>query len=318
MQYDVIIIGGGVAGLSAAITASSEGLKTAVLDGQTRFGGQAGTSTLIENFIGFPNGISGDELIKRSLTQCVKFGVDFFAPFNVVSFVNDNNLFSVISDEGETLYAKSIILATGVVYRADSIKNLSRFVNYGVYYQSPDIRSVYKHENICIIGGANSAGQAAMYLSECKDCSITLIVRGHHLEDKMSAYLCNRIEGCKNITILNETEVVSCVGHDSLTGLFIKNINQDNERLIDCDRLFVLIGAKPKTKWLLNSFIDLDDNGYILTGDDSELNCMTSSPGIFAAGDIVSGTNKRVTSAVASGANCISDIHKYLSTWNKR
>lgn len=317
-MYDVIIVGGGIAGLSAAINAASEGLKTCIIDGQTRFGGQAGTSTLIENFIGFPQGISGDDLIKHTLTQAAKFGVEFFAPFNVINIQKDYvaSVFSVWSDENELLTGKTVVLATGVVYRADHIKNLSRFVNFGVYYQSPSVRQKYTDKNICVVGGANSAGQAACFLAGNKDCNITLIIRGNALEDKMSYYLCDRLKNLKNIDVRTNCTITECNGYECLESLKVeatvpaKDIY--SKATILCDRLFVLIGATPKTQWL-KDLVKLDDKNFVVAGNLGYVT-QTLTSGLFAAGDIVSGSIKRVSSAAGSGASCIPDIHNYLKT----
>lgn len=332
MDYDLIIIGGGPAGLSAAVNAASEGLSTLICDSQTRFGGQAGTSTLIENLLGFPEGITGDELTKRSLTQAAKFGVEFKAPFNVCDITKIKDGWKISSDEEESVTTKVILLANGVTYRADGVKNVSRFAGLGVSYSSPSLSVKYDRQNVCVVGGANSAGQAAVHLAGCTHCKVTLIIRGNSIEDRMSTYLIDKIKKLPNIEVLTGTVVDECKGYSELESITVKEVKKpgtetglEELREVKCDKLFILIGAKPKTHWL-KGIVPLDENGFILTDGKAATTTEWSRfhenripfytetvPGIFVAGDIRSGSIKRVVAAAGEGGRAVSDIHSYLS-----
>lgn len=333
MDFDLLIVGGGPAGLSAAVNAASEGLRTVICDSQTRFGGQAGTSTLIENLLGFPEGITGDDLTKRSLTQAAKFGVEFKAPFNVSNIEKIEDGWRVESDEEDVITAKVILLANGVTYRADGVKNVSRFAGLGVSYSSPSLSVKYDHTHVCVIGGANSAGQAAVHLAGCKDCKVTVIVRGHSMDDKMSAYLVNKIKKLPNIEVLTSAVVDECKGYSELESIDVSirpDVSRPAElRTIKCGKLFVLIGAKPKTHWL-KGIVPLDENGFIKTDGDAVETpewkgykvdrrpfYTETIPGIFVAGDIRSGSIKRVVAAAGEGGRAVSDIHSYLALQHK-
>jgi thioredoxin reductase (NADPH) len=334
-EVDIMIIGGGPAGLSAAINAASEGLSTILCDSTQRFGGQAGSSSLIENFLGFPDGVSGELLTKLAIKQAAKFNVDFKAPFNATRIMKkSNDTFDVCSDDEEIVNCKVVLLAMGVNYKSLNARNIARFIGCGVSYGSPSLSENYSGKIIGVIGGANSAGQAAHFLSSCIDCKVVLIIRGDKIEDKMSRYLIEKIEKSPNIEVLTHTEVIDARGGTDLEGVIIKT--KDGNKDIDMERLFILIGAKPKTVWLKDVVV-LDDNGFILTGNEvshhkiwtrggrkwNKMNGIykplssETVPGIFAAGDVRASSVKRVSNAIGEGARAINDIHQYLAKWKE-
>lgn len=313
MKYDLAVIGSGAAGLSAAMNASSEKLKTVVVEKQQRLGGQAGSSSLIENFLGFPNGISGAELISRAVQQTYKFGAEFRCPYYVNNLIKEKDCWTLINDDEEEIQTKVVLLATGVEYIYLQALNLARFIGCGVSYGSPSLSENFSQMNICVVGGANSAGQAAAYLAKSTGCNVKLLIRGESIEDKMSYYLIEKISKCPNVEVLTNTSVIETHGSLELERIVI-NCNGIKQEL-SCNRLFVLIGAKPKTAWL-KQWVKLDKNGFILTGenlDGENLLPTQACDGIFAAGDIVSDSVKRVAGAVGNGAMAINFIHRYLS-----
>lgn len=321
--YDLIIVGAGPAGLSAAVNGASEALNTVVLDREDRFGGQAGTSTLIENYPGFPEGLTGEELATRMVSQAVKFNAEFQAPFPVEGFeVTDEGI--VVQDEAALFIGNSVILSGGVQYRRHMARNLAAYLGRGVRYGSPTLSSRYEDKDLLVVGGANSAGQAARHLAKSAGCKVHLIVRGNSIDTKMSAYLADHIRAAENIEVHTETEITAVDGDDKLRKVTVKTKSGD-ERDMDADRLFLLIGAVPKTKWL-PSEVTCDRHGFILTGTDlpdeirdrfaeqcgrAPFGQETSVPGLFAAGDVRHGTTKRVASAVGEGVGAIQDIHRY-------
>lgn len=304
--YDLAVIGGGIAGLSASINAASEGLSTVILDGATQFGGQAGTASLIENLVGFPKGISGKDLTSLSIEQADKFGVEFKSPFFVNHLERNNGLWFLRSDDYETIQSKTVLLSMGVTYKSLEVNNLSRFSGVGLSYGSPSLSENFVKKTVVVVGGANSAGQAAVYLSGCKDCHVHLVVRSGSIEDKMSSYLSERVKTIPNITIWTNTEVIK--GEGSLNLQSVTLCTEDGQKSVDCDRMFVLIGAKPKTSWLKEIYPDiLDENGFVLT--DKDLMVM---PGMYAAGDIRAESVKRVGSALGEGSRTVNGIHRHL------
>lgn len=321
---NLVIVGGGAAGLSAAINASSEGLSTILCDSASQFGGQAGTSSLIENLMGFPQGISGKDLMLRSIEQASRFNVDFRAPFNVIDLKKDKGCWTVQNDEGDVITCSAVLLSIGVTYRALNAKNIARFMGQGgISYGSPIMGGNYKGQNIAIIGGANSAGQAAVYLSQHSNTTVHLIVRSESIRDKMSDYLCSKIEASSNIIVHTKTEVLEAGGKHKLQYIHVKMNGEEAD--IYLDKMYVLIGAKPKTKWL-EGIVPMDKNGFILTGasaKESLKNAMPNLtreflpteclPGVFVAGDVRAESVKRVAAAIGEGSRAISDIHAYLA-----
>lgn len=315
-MYDLAIIGSGAAGLSAAINASSEKLKTVILEKQLRLGGQAGSSSLIENFVGFPQGITGDDLIRRTVQQAHRFGTEFLCPFYVMH-INFTDVWNIESDDEQIIQARAVLLATGVDYIYLPATDLSRYIGCGVSYGSPSLSENFDNSHIVVVGGANSAGQAAAYLAKTYSCSIKLLIRSHSIHEKMSHYLIEKIRSFSNIEVLTNTHVLQARGELCLETLLLNCNNEQKE--IPCNRMFVLIGAKPKTAWLKN-IVNLDTNGFVYTGEDQEMknnkNLLPTQAcvhGIFAAGDIVSGSTKRVAAAVGGGAMAVNFIHKFLN-----
>lgn len=322
-EHDLVIIGGGPAGLSAAINAASERMGTLLVDGDDQFGGQAGTSTLIENYPGFTEGVTGAELTSSMVSQALKFNVELQAPLRVEEIVPGENGIQV-QDELEGYVGKAVLVSCGVQYRRHTATNLAGYLGRGVSYGSPRLSSEYHDQQLFVVGGANSAGQAAMYLSRHTDCRVHMLVRGTNIEEKMSAYLSDRITEAPNIEVHTETDLIEVNGDDGLKEVTISK--QGEMVKMDADRLFLLIGAIPKTKWLPPE-VARDQYGFVLVGgdlpeevrDEFEDRCSrqpyareTSVPGLFVAGDVRSGSIKRVASAVGDGSAVVPEIHRYL------
>jgi thioredoxin reductase (NADPH) len=325
-MYDTIIIGGGPAGISAAINAASEGLYTLLVDGHSQLGGQAGTSTFIENYAGFPCGVTGEDLMSKMITQMGRFGARSQAPAKIIRIERqDSGLLTLRDDDGDEYTGKTVVLAGGVQYLKLKVNNLASFLGRGVTYGSPSLSQSYSNQKIYVVGGANSAGQAAMHLATCENCEVHLLVRGSDVRDKMSDYLVCRLMEATNVTIHHNAEVIDVDGHGQLSGLTIRQDGDEQE--VPADQLFVLIGAKPKTNWL-DGCVDRDSRGFVLAGSDlgdvarkefvntcdrQPFANETSRPGIFVAGDIRSGSTKRVAASVGDGAVTIPQVHRALA-----
>lgn len=307
--YDLAIIGGGMAGLSAAINASAEGIKTVLLEYSSSFGGQAGSASLIENYLGFPEGVSGKKLTDISMEQAYKFGTDFINPFHVAGITaNDTNLI-IESDDDDHVHTHSIVIASGMSWKTIEAKNVSRFVGLGVQYGSPLINEDHSGKTIIIAGGANSAGQAAMFLSECKNCNVILLIRNASNTGTMSEYLANRVTNQKNITVCTEAEILEAKGKTSLEEVVV--MCSGKEMTFKADKLYILIGGKPRTSWVDPDFIKKDEEGFIVAGNWG-VPYETNTKGIFAVGDVRSGAVRRVSNAVGEGASCINSVRSYL------
>lgn len=311
MLYDLAIIGSGPAGIAGAINAASEGLNTVVLESGLELGGQASHSSLLENVFGFPEGITGRELTSRALTQASKFKAQFLAPFNVESISQESQIhpgFTIYNDLGEAVESKSVLLTMGVSYKTLPIPNLARYIGYGVSYGSPSLSEDYTGKHLVVVGGANSAGQAAYYLATCKRCTVSLIIRGKAIEDKMSDYLIQKLRTMSNVEVMTDTNIIAV---DGLSGLQTVDCENPNKKFtLKADRLFILIGAVPRTKWLEACGCTLDKHGFVITDN----NLQTAIPGCYAAGDVRSLSVKRVQSAAGEGAMAIAQIHQYLSS----
>ena len=321
--YDVVVIGGGPAGLAAAVYAGSEGLRVALVE-RTSMGGQAGTSSLIRNYLGFPRGISGAELATRAFEQAVLFGTEMVYGGDVVGLRADGDLRIVELADGTTLVARAVVVASGVSYRTLDVASLDALQGVGVYYGSAmsEARAL-TGEHAYVVGGGNSAGQAAMHLAQYAK-SVTIVVRSNTLAASMSDYLVKSIERTPNIEIRYATEVVDGGGDGRLEWIDLKDRTDGTVERVEAAGLFVLIGAEPCTDWLPPT-VARDAWGYIATGGhcdchfDTEggrapLMFETTMPGVFAIGDARQGSVKRVASAAGEGAVCVRLIHEYLDT----
>ncbi|WP_407178221.1 FAD-dependent oxidoreductase [Bradyrhizobium sp. STM 3562] len=320
--YDVAIVGCGPAGLATAVYAASEGLTVAVLDSRA-FGGQAGASARIENYLGFPTGISGQALAGRAFTQAQKFGADIMIPMSVRSLDCSRNdgSFALSLDCGDTLRARSIVVASGARYRRPRIENLAKFEGRGVWYwASPVEARLCAEQEVVLVGGGNSAGQAAVFLSGHAR-KVLMIIRGGGLGASMSRYLIERIEATPNIELMFNAEVVALEGSEdgSLERIRWKSRLSSDEITEDIRNLFLFVGADPATSWLDGCGVTLDRGGFVVTGAQSELNqgklvpqLETSVPGVFAVGDVRSGSVKRVGGAIGEGAQVVAALHGFL------
>ncbi|MCR9133545.1 MAG: FAD-dependent oxidoreductase [bacterium] len=325
-MYDVVIIGAGPAGLAAAVYGGSEGLKTLLIEKRAP-GGQAGTSSRIENYLGFPNGLSGSDLARRAITQATRFGVEFLSPQEVVGIESQDQYKVIHLSDGSSVNAKAVVITTGVNYRKLESKGLSDFTGAGVYYGAAMTEAhAFKGKQVYIVGGGNSAGQAAMYLSTFAE-KVHIVIRRESLVSSMSSYLIDQINKTENIELLPYTEVVEACGDGNLQRLVLQNTEDESTEDVDADGLFIFIGARPYTDWVQNQIIK-NEKGFIETG--KELNkyndfakvwklertpylLETCSPGIFAAGDVRAGAMNRVASAVGEGAMSIKYVHEYLA-----
>jgi thioredoxin reductase (NADPH) len=318
-EYDTVIIGGGPAGLAAAVYGASEGLHTVVVEREAP-GGQAGTSSRIENYLGFPSGVSGDELASRALQQARRLGAEILVTRAVTGI--DPATRRICLDGGEFLGARTVILATGVTWRRLDVAGFDKLIGKGIYYGAARSEASATHGlDIHLIGAGNSAGQAALHFANHAR-SVTLVVRGDSLERSMSRYLIEQLATKSNVAVLPHSEVVAAHGDTHLAAIDIRNGTEETVLRRDCGGLFIFIGADAETGWLPDG-IARDDRGYVLTGDgvvkagrwshnrDPYL-LESSAPGIFACGDVRLSPVKRVASAVGEGSMAIAFVHKYL------
>jgi thioredoxin reductase (NADPH) len=312
--WDVLVVGAGPAGLATAVYAASEGLQTLVLDNYAA-GGQAGTTSRIENYLGFSNGISGAELAKQAQVQAEKFGSTIAICRTVTGIDCSQKPFLVNLDDGRTIASRAVVIASGAKYRKLSVPGMERFEGAGIHYSATPIE-VHRcvGEPIAIIGGGNSAGQAAMFLS-ARASHVHMLIRGPRLSSTMSDYLVQRIRASNGITLHPCSEVVGLEGNSHLSEVTWKSRETGEETRFETGHLFVMIGADPCTTWLKDC-VDLDANGFVRTSSASEERgpFETSVRGIFAVGDVRSGSVKRVASAVGEGSVVVAAIHQYLRT----
>lgn len=324
--YDVAIIGAGPAGLAAAVYGGSEGLKTLLIEKRAP-GGQAGTSSRIENYLGFPSGLSGSDLARRAITQAERFGIEFLSPAEVHRINVQDQYKSITLNTGQEIYAKSVVITTGVDYRKLEAPGMRDFTGAGIYYGAATTEAyACKNQDVYIVGGGNSAGQGAMYLSRFAK-KVYIVIRRDDLSSSMSQYLIDQIDQTENIELLSQTEIIEARGSEKLECVMLKDRKTGETRLADARALFIFIGAKPYTDWIQLDLLR-DPKGYILTGRDVQFDeafsriwkqprdpflLETCIPGVFAAGDVRSGAMNRVASAVGEGSMSISMVHKYLA-----
>lgn len=324
--FDVVIIGAGPAGLAAAVYGASEGLKTLLIERKAP-GGQAGSSSRIENYLGFPAGLSGADLTRRAISQAKRLGAEFLSPMEVNDIRQKDGYKTIVLSDGPDIISRSVVITTGVDYRKLEVPGMEQFTGAGVYYGAAMTEAAAcKDEEVYIIGGGNSAGQGAVYLSKYAR-NVYIIIRKDSLSYTMSAYLIQQIENIPNITVLSDTEIIEAEGHNCLERLTLIDVNTKATSTRDAAALYVFIGAKPYTDWIKLDVIK-NEKGFIETGRDlrnyDQFNKIwklsrdpflleTSCSGIFAAGDVRSGAMNRVASAVGEGSMAISFVHKYLA-----
>ena len=321
--YDLAIVGGGPAGLASAVYGASEGLRTVLVEGSAA-GGQAGTSSRIENYLGFPVGLSGDDLARRATSQAKRFGVEILVPQTAKSLDVDGPYKTLTMEDGSTITCHTLMLSMGVSWRKLPAPGADALTGQGVYYGAAMTEAMNcRNEKVYIIGAGNSAGQAALFFASYAN-KIEMLVRGDSLASKMSHYLVERIEETENIEVHLHTSVSACHGEDHLTGLTLSNSATGEEKEVEASFLFVFIGAAPYTEWLGDQ-VARDERGFILTGPEIPDEALknwplerqpyifeTSVPGVFASGDVRSGSVKRVASAVGEGSVSVHFIHRFI------
>ena len=324
--YDVVIIGAGPAGLAAGVYGASEGLKTLLIERRAP-GGQAGTSSRIENYLGFPTGLSGAELTRRAIAQATRLGTEFITPQSVKDIQQKDGYNKIILEDDSVINTRSVIITTGVDYRKLETQGVDQFTGAGIYYGAAMTEATAcKDKEVYIVGGGNSAGQAAMYLSKFAK-TVYILIRKDDLSSTMSAYLIEQIRGTSNIKIRPRTEIAEAIGTDKLEKLVIKNVETGETCTEPADALYIFIGARPFTDWIALNIIK-DEKGFIETGRELKKYdafgkiwkqqrdpylLETSCPGIFAAGDVRASAMNRVAAAVGEGSMAISFVHKYLA-----
>ncbi|MDX2160975.1 MAG: FAD-dependent oxidoreductase [bacterium] len=324
--YDLVIIGGGPAGLAAAVYGASEGLNTLLLEREAP-GGQAGQSSRIENYLGFPLGLSGNELARRALDQARKFGAEVLTPAEAVAVHDDATSKIIRLSTGQEITTRTILIATGVAYRRLDVPGIDALTGAGVYYGAAMTEALScRNEDVYIVGGANSAGQAAMYLSKYA-AKVTMLVRGTSLADTMSKYLIDQIAATPNIVVRPCTQVTEAFGSDHLEAITILDSQTGQSEQVTATALFIFIGAQPGTDWL-GDLVERDDKGFIFSGTDllrdghrprgwwpsrNPYYLETSVPGIFVAGDVRYGSVKRVASGVGEGSMSVQFVHRFLA-----
>lgn len=321
--YDVVIVGGGPAGLAAAVYASSEGLRTVIIEREVP-GGQAGSSALIENYLGFPDGLSGAELASRAVTQAQKFGTEILLTKSASGLRDDRGYRVLELEDGTEIVTHTVLLATGVAYRKLTVEGAERLTGAGVYYGAAAAEAArFRDKDICLLGSGNSAAQAALLLARYVR-SLTMITIDPSLETTMSRYLVDRIGALENVKLLTRTSVAEVKGEERVEGVVMENVETKERTELETDALFIWIGAKPRTEWLQDSVVR-DKQGFILTGRDLRRSHLKGWPddrwpaplessmgGVFVAGDARHGSVKRVGSAVGEGAMAVQLIHDYM------
>lgn len=325
--YDLVVVGAGPAGLGASVYGASEGLSTLALE-SVALGGQAGTSSRIENYLGFPAGLSGFELASRALVQAAKFGARTAVPEEAVSLKREDGYYRIGLSEGGEVLARNVIAASGARYRRLDVPRLGLFEGVSIHYAATEAEAQRcEGKEAAVVGGGNSAGQAALFLAR-RTPRVYLLIRGDDLSKSMSRYLIDRVTDAQNVELLSNTEVRELLGEDRLDGVVVEDNRSGARRTLGARALFFFIGAEANTGWLQGA-VELDERGFVLTGrelDDSALEedasrersrepylLETSLPGVFAAGDVRSGSIKRCASAVGEGAMAVRLVHQYLA-----
>jgi thioredoxin reductase (NADPH) len=328
---DLLVVGAGPSGLAASVYGASEGLDTVTIDAVAT-GGQAGTSSKIENYLGFPSGISGAELAERATIQAQKFGARITVPAEAVSLRRENGHYVVGLDDGQEIATCTVIIATGVRYRKLAVPGIEPYEGTSVFYAATLMEAqVCRNDSVVVVGGGNSAGQATVFLSRYA-AQVRLVIREQELDESMSRYLADRIEGTPNVEVITSTEVREVVGNGSLEGVVVEHERTGERETLPARALFVFIGAEPHTAWLGDE-VALDASGYVLTGYDDApavaesgrssewdgverppLLLETSLPGVLAVGDVRHGSIKRVASAVGEGSMAVRLVHEHLQT----
>jgi thioredoxin reductase (NADPH) len=325
--YDMVIIGGGPAGLAAAVYGASEGLSTLVVE-QDAPGGQAGTSSRIENYLGFPSGVSGGDLARRATTQAQRFGAELLTAQTAVGLRREDPFRVVCLSDGSEVSSHAVVLAQGVAVRRLEAPGLEELTGRGVFYGAAMTEAAtYRDRDIVVVGGANSAGQGALFFSRYAR-AVTMLIRGDSLSKGMSTYLVERIEAAPNIEVVTGAQVAGVTGQDHLEQVLVRHATGETDRL-DTAALFIFVGSAPHTGAVCE-LVELDEKGYVLTGADlprgprgrphgwrldrDPYQFETNVPGIFAVGDVRAGSGKRVAAAVGEGSGCVGVVHRYLET----
>ncbi|HEY7933867.1 MAG TPA: FAD-dependent oxidoreductase [Solirubrobacteraceae bacterium] len=321
-MFDLVVVGSGPAGLAAAVYGASEGLRTVSLDA-VALGGQAGMSSRIENYAGFPNGISGEDLTARAAVQAMRLGARLNAPCEVASLRTEAGFHVIVLADGSEIPTRAVIVACGARYLRLPVEDLERFEGAGVYYAASDLEvRVCGGSPVVVVGGGNSAGQAALYLAQ-NNCAVTIAIRREGLAQTMSQYLIERIEADPKIDLLGGVEVTSLAGEKRLEQVTLTHSKTGLRQTLPCSGMFCFIGARPATAWLKDSVM-LDEDGFVLTdrqlpqapttGSSAALPFETSVPGVFAAGDVRHGSMKRVAAAVGEGSSAVRSVHERLAS----
>jgi thioredoxin reductase (NADPH) len=322
--FDLVVVGSGPAGLAAAVSGASEGLNTVSIDG-VAIGGQAGTSSRIENYVGFPNGISGGELASLAAVQAMRLGARLNAPCLASGLQPEDGFHVVTLEDGSEIPTRAVIIASGARYRRLAVADLGRFEGVGVYYAATDLEArACAGREVVVVGGGNSAGQAAIYLAQ-QACEVKLVIRGDDLARHMSSYLVDRIGGDARIEVLTRTEVRALAGEQSLRSVTLEHTPTGAPRTVPCAGLFCFIGAEPATGWLQGKMA-LDPNGFVLTDRQLPESALlasfagrdplpfeTSVMGVFAVGDVRAGSTKRVAAAVGEGSSVVRSVYDHLA-----
>ena len=323
--YDLVIVGGGPAGLAAAVYGASEGLRTVMIEREAP-GGQAGTSSRIENYLGFPVGLSGDDLARRAVTQAKRFGVEILTPQAATDVRIEDDYRIVTLTDGSEISCHALILALGVAWRRLNVPGVEKFTGSGVYYGAAKTEApACKGEEVYVVGGANSAGQAAMYFSKYAR-KVNMLVRGESLVKSMSQYLIDQIDSTDNIEVMPFHSVVEAQGDSRLEKILVEDSRSGETKTFDTNYLFIFIGATPRTEWLGDT-VERDKRGFLRTGPDisdglpwplerDRFLLETNVPGIFAVGDVRHGSVKRVASGVGEGSICVQFVHRHLAMFN--